>query len=66
MERLPEFMLHGLIGAVLAALLAFFASWWACGVELWVIGVAAGGGFVLCGFVGERAVVWLLEAFWWV
>ncbi len=66
MERAVEFMLYGLVGAVLGGLIGVGGRWlleW----NGWMIpALGALVGFLIAGFLGDRGLGWLKQAFlWW-
>ncbi len=69
MERTMEFLLHGLIGAVLFGLIAAGIGWWWSGSpNWWIVYGAAAAGFVLCGLLKDHvywALASLVEVLWW-
>jgi hypothetical protein len=64
-----EFLLHGLIGAVLFGLIAAAIGWWWSGSpNWWIVSGISAAGFVLCGLLKDH-VYWvfasLVELLWW-
>jgi hypothetical protein len=58
-------LVHGLCGAVLAALTGICVQLWLPVFHWWLVGLCAGVGFVLGWFVGEEAIELLKTLFRW-
>ncbi len=59
MERTVEFILYGLVGAVLGGLIGA-GGWWLLELDGWIIpALGAMVGFLLAGFLGDRGLGWL-------
>ena len=65
MPRLVEFLIHGVCGAALAALIALSILWYFDSSSWIVVSIASGCGFLLGGFGGESTIEWLKEIWWW-
>jgi hypothetical protein len=61
-----QFLIHGATGALLAALIAFFAQFWWTDTNWIIVGISAIIGFIVAGFSGENAIEFLKELFRWV
>ena len=60
-----QFLVHAWCGAFLAALVAISVQFWWTDVNWLVVGLSAVFGFFLAGFVGEEAIEFLKQVFWW-
>jgi hypothetical protein len=60
-----QFLVHGCFGAFLAALIAISVQFWWHDVNWWFVIIAAVFGFLLAGFVGEDALDFFKELWWW-
>jgi predicted CDP-diglyceride synthetase/phosphatidate cytidylyltransferase len=59
MDRTVEFILHGVCGAVFAAVIAVGLLWWLTDINWLIIAIAAVAGFLVAGFFGEPAFEWM-------
>ena len=64
-RSLGQFLVHGSCGAFLAALSAISVQFWWTDVNWLVVGICAVFGFLLAGFVGDEAIEFLKQVFWW-
>ena len=68
MEEPSEFgqrLVHASCGAFLAALVGMGAQFWHQDINWWVVGIFAIFGFILAWFVGEEAIEFLKNLWWW-
>lgn len=56
---------HGLCGALLGALIGLGVQFWTPGFHWWLVGVFAAVGLVLGLIVGDEAIDFLKNLFWW-
>ncbi len=60
-----ESLMYGLAGLFLAGLLAMGTMWLEGSINWWIVAAASAAGFLLCGFLRDRALGWLFELLWW-
>ena len=60
-----QFLIHGSVGAFLAALIAVSVQFWRHDINWIFVAIAAVFGFLLCGLLGDDALDFLKEVWWW-
>lgn len=58
-------LVHASCGAFLAALSAISVHFWWTDINWLFVGIAAVFGFLLAGFLGDEAIEFLKQVFWW-
>ena len=58
-------LVHASCGAFLAALAAASAQFWWTDISWIFVAVCAVFGFLLAGFLGDEAIEFLAQVFWW-
>jgi len=64
-RSIGQFLVHGSLGAFLAALIAISVQFWWQDINWIFVGIAALFGFFLAGFVGEDALDFFKQLWWW-